>query len=153
MKKEITNRAEIVAGLAAMLRQFDIDLNAYQTDVYLYRNEDGTATLDTFVNVGGNSWLDDDHTTIYIDKQHYDTVYDAFEDTGVLVDAAGVTIGDIAKYYECEVEDIDRYYIEKYIDNNDECYTSVCSCYKDWLPDMGTYEEIADEIITGYENR
>lgn len=153
MKKEITNRTEIVAALAAMLRQFDIDLNKYQTDVYLYHNEDGTATLDTFVNVGGNSWLGDDHTTIYIDKQHYNTIYDSFGDTAMLLGAAGVSIGDIAKYYECGEDEVSRIDIEKYIDNNDDCYTCAYRCYEEWLPDMGTYEEIADEIITEYENQ
>ena len=149
--KEIKNRAEIVAELAELLKQFDIDLNEYQTDVYLYLNEDGTATLDTFVNVGGNSWLNDNHTTIYIDKQHYNTIYDSFEDAADLLNAAELTIEDIATYYDCDIEDIDRYYIEKCIDSDEKYYTRVCAVYADSLPDMGTYEEIADEIITEYE--
>ena len=32
--KELKNRAEIVAELAKMLREFDLALNPYDTDVY-----------------------------------------------------------------------------------------------------------------------
>ena len=39
---------------------------SYQVDVYVYINDEGTdVDFDTFTNVGGNSWLDDDHLTIY----------------------------------------------------------------------------------------
>ena len=63
----IKNRIEVVQQLAELLRKFDIELNQYDTDVYLYYNsESQTATLDTFVNVSGREWLDDDHYTIYI---------------------------------------------------------------------------------------
>ena len=72
---EIKNYDEIRENLADMLVQFDKDANTdYQTDVYLYYDEkEKTARLDTFVNVGGNSWLNDDHKTIYTDKEHYNS--------------------------------------------------------------------------------
>lgn len=69
--KELKNRAEIVAELAKMLREFDLELNPYDTDVYLYYDETKkTAELDTFVNPSGSSWLDDDHDTIYTDHEY-----------------------------------------------------------------------------------
>lgn len=52
----IKNRNEIVEKLAEMLYQFEVEHTGYQEDVYLYIDKDGNATLDTFVNVGGNSW-------------------------------------------------------------------------------------------------
>lgn len=45
----LKNREEIVAQLAAILRKFDVDCNKYDTDVYLYYNDDTqTAELETF---------------------------------------------------------------------------------------------------------
>ena len=71
----IKNREEIVDKLVDMLVQFDKDCNSYQTDVYLYYDkENQSAELDTFVNVGGNSWLNDDHYTIY-SQFHPDYMY------------------------------------------------------------------------------
>lgn len=71
--KELNNHNELVNELTDMLITFDKECNQYQTDVYLYYDkENNTALLDTFVNVGGNSWLDDDHFTIYHDSQHYE---------------------------------------------------------------------------------
>ena len=75
MKKiiNINNREEIVEQLAEMLVSFAKARNLYQTDVYLYYDEATcTASLDKYENVGGNSWLDDAHYTIYIDRPHYD---------------------------------------------------------------------------------
>ena len=60
--RTLKNREAIVEELAEMLKKFDMQLNAYQTDVYLYYDEEKqTAELDTFINVGGRSWLNDDH--------------------------------------------------------------------------------------------
>lgn len=61
----IKNRAEIVEKLAEILHQFDVKHTNYQEDVYMYVDDNGNAKLDTFVNVGGNSWLDDNHYTLY----------------------------------------------------------------------------------------
>ena len=73
---EIRNREEVVDELTELIMQFERDHNPFQTDVYMYIGEDGNATLNTFINVGGNSWLDDDHITIYRDKPHYDDPID-----------------------------------------------------------------------------
>ena len=94
----IKNREQLVNELAEMLMQFDRDLNsAYDTDVYLYYDESTqTARLETFVNVGGNSWLDDDHYTIYTDKQHYDSYMDWYEgNLDLIADVLGITIEDL----------------------------------------------------------
>ena len=36
----IKNRIEVVQQLAELLRKFDIELNPYDTDVYLYYNSE-----------------------------------------------------------------------------------------------------------------
>ena len=81
--RTLKNREAIVAKLAEMLKKFDLELNRYNTDVYLYYDkEKQTAELDTFINVGGNSWLNDDHYTIYTDREHYETDFDIFDNLG-----------------------------------------------------------------------
>ena len=112
--KELKNRAEIVAELAKMLREFDLALNPYDTDVYLYYDEnEKTAELDTFVNVGGNSWLNDDHYTIYTDCEHHETDFDFFDNLDDLADAVGIRkeelIKKAAKYADIDVEDVAYY--------------------------------------------
>lgn len=71
----LKNHEEVYEALIEQLKEFEIDKNKYQTDVYLYV-KDGKGTIDTFTNVGGNSWLDDDHYTIYSDKEHFSTKMD-----------------------------------------------------------------------------
>lgn len=88
----IKNYDEILESFADILMQLDKDMNRYQTDVYLYYDSDTqTATLDTFTNVGGNSWLDDSHITIYCDKEHYEDIFDYYEDIDSIAYALGMT--------------------------------------------------------------
>ena len=145
--KEIKNIEEITAKLAEMLKQFDIELNRYQTDVYLYIDENGTATLDTFVNVGGNSWINDDHYTLYRDKEHFDTIYDTFTTVAELADAAGIDMQTIEhKFGDCA----DWADVRDFIRENEEYAENVECAYIDCLPDSGEYDEIADSIIQGF---
>lgn len=80
----IKNRDEIVSELAEKLMQFDCMLNHYQTDVYAYIAEDGTVTLADFDNVGGNSWLNDDHYIMYTDREHYSSARELLIEYGVI---------------------------------------------------------------------
>lgn len=64
--EDIININDLVSELAVILRKFEIDLNPYQTDVYFYYDADAKiGRLETFINVGGHSWINDDHVTIY----------------------------------------------------------------------------------------
>ena len=94
---DVANFDELNDELIELLKQFDKELNGYDTDVYLYYDEDtNTATLDTFVNPGGNSWLNDDHYTIYTDKQHYDSYMDWYDgDLSVIADCLNTTVDDL----------------------------------------------------------
>ena len=101
---ELANADELRDELISYLKYFNKEENKYQTDLYLYVDtETNTGSLYEFVNVGGNSWLNDDHYTLYIDKPHYvtweDAACDGFESE--------------EDYFEYVDEDPDNYYPEK----------------------------------------
>lgn len=75
----LKNHEAVLEALIEQLKEFEADLNRYQTDVYLYV-KNGEGSISKFTNVGGNSWLQDDHFTIYTDKEHYDKKMDALID-------------------------------------------------------------------------
>lgn len=155
----IANRDEILEKLTELLKQFDIDRNQYQTDVYLYLDEGNNARLDTFVNVGGNSWLDDDHYTIYTDKEHYDDDISSYVyETSDFADLLGISFDDFEKevksYHELEDDEVISY---------DDAYTYICSNedYRNKIEHLrieeikndynAEYQEKAEEILTVFE--
>ncbi|WP_288533246.1 hypothetical protein [uncultured Ruminococcus sp.] len=156
--KELKNRAEIVAKLAEMLKKFDLELNPYDTDVYLYYDEaEKTAELDTFVNVGGNSWLNDDHYTIYTDCEHHETDFDFFDNLDDLADAVGIRkeelIKKAAKYADIDVEDVAYYEVARFIESDDKLMEKLHETYKTYLDEMeNDYVERADYIISEWES-
>ena len=60
----IENKEKIKAAIIALEKQ----QCRYEVDLYLY--PDGTT--DEFVNVGGNSWRNDEHYVIYSSNHEYD---------------------------------------------------------------------------------
>lgn len=78
--KKITNLDEVKRNLFDMIFELEFEENEYQTDIYAYYDEEtGKVALEYFENVGGNSWLDDDHITVYTDGPHYDKLEDEFD--------------------------------------------------------------------------
>ena len=156
--KELKNRAEIVAELAKMLREFDLALNPYDTDVYLYYDKaEKTAELDTFVNPSGRSWLDDDHDTIYTDYEHHTTYFDGFDNLGYLADAVGTRkeelIKKAAKYADIDVEDVDYHEVARFIKSDDNLMEKLHEAYKICLDELeDNYDERADYIISEWES-
>ena len=156
--KELKNRAEIVAELAKMLREFDLALNPYDTDVYLYYDKaEKTAELDTFVNPSGRSWLDDDHDTIYTDYEHHTTYFDGFDNLGDLADAVGTRkeelIKKAAKYADIDVEDVDYHEVARFIKSDDNLMEKLHEAYKICLDELeDNYDERADYIISEWES-
>lgn len=151
----IKNREEITEALAHMLRMFDMELRNYQTDVYMYIDGSGVASLEEFVNVGGNSWLDDAHITIYSDREHYNTHVEAFEDAETLAEAAGITMEDVAKWVDPEEPEEDAVSfndVREYIMVHDGPYDRMREAYNDLLPDFCEYEQAAEEILDGALN-
>ena len=157
---DIENIQEIKNELIELLKQFDKELNSYDTDVYLYYDEDtNTATLDTFVNPGGNSWLDDDHYVIYTDKQHYDSFIDwYYGDLILIADILDTTVEELYDEYavaneldEDEIEDIEDFEVILYVESVDKYYDILYNYYCQEIDDnysdyLDTAEHILDEF-------
>lgn len=150
---DIKNFDELNDELIELLKQFDKDLNSYDTDVYMYYDEDtNTATLDTFVNPGGNSWLNDDSYLIYTDKQHYDSVIDWFDGDLVLIaDCLNKTVEDLYDEYidVCEIDADDTEYVDdsdviRYVASEDYYFDQLCDIYWDAI-DNDYNEEFANK--------
>lgn len=156
--RTLKNREAIVAKLAEMLREFDLALNPYDTDVYLYYDvAEKTAELDTFVNVGGNSRLNDDHYTIYTDREHYETDFDIFDNFEDLADAVGIQkeelIKKVAKYADIDVEDVDYYEVVRFIKSDENLMKKLHEAYAAYLDELeDNYYERADYIISEWES-
>ena len=90
----IKNREQVVEQLAELLKKLDKEYNHYQTDIYMYVDDEGNGILDTFVNIGGNSWLDDDHYTLYCDKEHFDAYNGYYNDadTDYFAEIIGISV-------------------------------------------------------------
>ena len=162
----IKNIDTILNELVELLMQFDRDLNGYDTDVYLYYDEETeTARLDTFVNVGGNSWLDDDHYTIYTDRQHYDTFLDYWNSITEFAESLGMTkkelVENAAKYYHIDTEDVGYIDVHDWICDHEKAFDTLAEIYSDYIENdlNAEYHEKAEGImdrfftdITEYEH-
>lgn len=164
--RDITNREEIIEKLTDLLMQFDKNLNSYQTDVYMYIDEEtGTADLDTFVNVGGRSWLDDDHITIHTDGEHFNSMYDYYCNNGDFADALDMEHTELKKEVvqslvdsggidedEAEDYDPDWYEIREYIKTREDYVEKLTECYYEYIDEMRSeYINSAEEIIRNAE--
>ena len=157
----IKNREQLVNELAEIFLQFDKDCNSYQTDVYFYYdNRDQTGRLDTFVNVGGNSWLDDDHMTVYTDKEHYDDgAYSWYQSEDEIADVLEISVEQLLtetrQYHDMDDdEEPDYWEIEKYVQSVDSYNEKLWDRYYDFLKSelASEYEQRAEEIISEVEN-
>ena len=155
----IKNKAEIIEKLVEILKQFDLDLNRYDTDVYLYYDEDEEkATLDTFVNVGGNSWINDNHYTVYTDKCHYDTFLDWYDGIGQFAKSLGMTekelVENVAKYYHIDTEDVAYTDVHDWICDHGKAFDTLADIYSDYIENdlNAEYYEKAEEIMDRFLN-
>ena len=152
-KMKLKNFDELLEQLTEMLIEFDCQLNQYNTDVYMYYDADThTATLDTFVNVGGSSWIDDNHITIYTDKQH--TVEEIWDSMGGLsedeiCEEFGMTAEELEKEIR-KVQDLDdddevsRHDMKDYIESKDEYMDKIVESYEARLREFySDYESTA----------
>ena len=147
---KIKNYDEIEKELVDMLIQFVKDGNSYQTDVYLYYDSDEeTAELSLFQNVGGRSWLEDDHILIYRDKPHFDNsmtlrgMYYAEYDIAEALDMTEDELEEyIAKKNGIDVEDVDTDNIWDYVEDDDEMYEKIVEEYDSIIE--GVCREVAE---------
>ena len=157
--EDIININDLVSELAVILRKFEIDLNPYQTDVYFYYDPDTKiGRLETFINVGGHSWLNDDHVTIYSDEPHYMNVYDYFDSVLEFADALEISKNDLIKAVR-KFKDfginfpVDRRNIIDYIKSDDKLVDKITAFYISYYVDDYNVEFLskAQEILSGIE--
>lgn len=158
----IKNREEILEQLTDMLIQFDKDCNNYQTDVYLYYDEENqTAQLDTFVNVGGNSWLNDDHYTIYSDREHFSDMWDWFNNAEEIADALEIPVEQFRKEVisfleigddEAEDFELDYYEARRYAKTKDDYMEKLFAVYCESIDELRPdYIIEAEEFLSRFE--
>jgi hypothetical protein len=162
MLEELKNRKEIVEELTEILMDFDRKKNKYQTDVYLYYDEETqTAKLDTFVNVGGNSWLDDEHYTIYRDMEHHENWSDYYCNDGDFAWGLDMSNDDFEKevieYLDLDEGDKEDYQIQyidayNYIKTREDYMDKLIEVYKKSIDEArADYAEQAELIISEWE--
>lgn len=156
--KVIKNRDEIVKQLAEFMKQFDKDMNQYQTDVYAYYDEETQeVTIDTFVNVGGRSWKNDNHEVIYIDVQHDEDIFDFFDTVDFLADALGIDEEQLETetdmYFEYESEEYAFCDIVEYVKHTSAYMEKLKDVYNEEIEKKIDYMERAESVISEYESR
>ena len=155
--EDIININDLVSELAVILRKFEIDLNPYQTDVYFYYDPDtNMGRLKTFINVGGNSWINDDHVTVYRDPSHYMSVYDYFDTVQEFADALEISKKDlikaVRKFKNFDADDfIERTEVIDYIKNNEKLAGKITVFYIDYYVDDNNvnFLSMAQGLLSG----
>ncbi len=155
IRKYIENTEEVRQRLIRMLMDDASDMCRYQRDIYMYIDDDGHARLEWFDNVGGNSWIDDDHILLYRCRQHYESIEDSIDGIPHLADILNMTEDELV-YAVCSSEVIDPEDLDLH-----ECYKWAMECYGGTLTSWydgciedaaSDYAEQADEIMRG-QNR
>lgn len=157
--EDIININDLVSELAVILRKFEIDLNPYQTDVYFYYDADAKiGRLETFINVGGHSWINDDHVTIYSDEPHYMSIYDYFDSVLEFADALEISKDDLIeatrKFKNLDADDsIERIEVIDYIKSDDKLVNKLTAFYISYYVDDYNVEFLskAQEILSRIE--
>lgn len=163
---DLNNAEELKDEIIQKLKQFDKDQNSYQTDVYLYVDDNMNGTLEDFTNVGGNSWLDDDHYVLFTDKQSYEDWTDFWDDEDDIADALGMTTDELKQLaldyanrdeddpnYQYDIDDIRYFEVADFIKNNDEYFDKLEEIRKNAIDTEYEYEygEKAKEIINEFD--
>lgn len=160
MKKlTITNTEAILNSLTEILLQDAIDLPPYQRDVYMYVDADGTASLEIFVNVGGNSWLNDDHITLCKLMQHYITMWDDIDSEDTLSDVTDtpwdMLIEMTVHYFDdmVDAEDLDLEDVLVMCRHTDEIVDRVAAWHDAYVRDncLDECREMAKHYMAEYD--
>lgn len=158
---EIANKSEIVNELAEMMMQFDKERRRYCTDVYLYYDaENKTARLSLFENPGGQSWIDDDHITIYTDNEHFNTAFEFFDEeqeVNELAECIGISVEEmrnaIANEYDLTNYKLTYDDAKKWIEGISEYMDKISESYDLCIDNLADqYIATAQGIIEAFEN-
>jgi len=160
---DLKNANELFDEFVQYLMDFDSMHNRnFETDIYLYVDENLIGTLSLFENPGGNSWKNDDHYLLYTDKPHYEDWSDYFQTIEEVADALGMSsdtliyeildsmnenLDEDSMYDESDVDFSDVYaYVS---DNYDmEIENAVDSYIRESRSD---YVDSADELIAKFD--
>lgn len=165
---ELKNYDDLIPQIARMMLDHDKDHTGYQEDVYMYVDADGKGSLKLFQNVGGNSWLDDDHYTVCSLPELYTDWTDTFQDVGSIADALGWTVetlrertaawcsettGDYLDADDVEFSDV-REFIENHQPLRDKMYADEAQQFDDAF---SAYVDIAtdslDSLLSSIDER
>ena len=159
---KIKNYKAVVAKLTAMIVQLYKDCLPHPTDIYLYYDEETqTAELDTFLNVGGNSWLNDDHYTIYTDEGSHDSdeMWEFYQDNiQTIADAIGISEKQLASEIRQYLDEDEDYSptiadVMDYAESNDDYMDKLTVSYHEYLDNDFAHDVIspeAERIINDY---
>lgn len=155
IKKYIDNTAEVRQRLIEMLMEDAKDMCNYQRDIYMYIDDNGRASLEWFVNVGGNSWIDDDHILLHRCRQHYEGIEDSIDGTAMLADILDMSSDELCDAV-CWDQGIDRDDLQ-YADCISWAFAYFGDHLREWYDECiedaaSDYAEQADEIMRG-DNR
>lgn len=156
MSFKLKNHDAIVEELAEAIMNFDKErYTHYETDVYMYI-ENGSAKLCFFQNVGGNSWIPDEHFTIYTDKWVDGDLFSQIDDSeNFISDALEITTDEVraetAKYFNAAIDEIDISDIEKWAEETH--LNKLTDFYNEFYIDeyRTDYLERAENIICDFE--
>ena len=156
----LKNREEVVEMLAKVIRELDVERNPFQVDVYLYVDEDGNGTIDTFSNPGGNSWRNDDHYTIYSEPEHFQGrkeilyEYETYELANVLGISEEGLISFTASYRGyVDKTLVDGFDIREYIGEHESMMQKVLDDWSEYVKHETYYDETAELAVSNYEER
>lgn len=88
---KLKNYDELIPQIARMMLDHYKNHTCYQQDINLYVNADGVGRLELFDNVGGTSWIDDDHYTLCSLPECNTDWTDTVQDLCSIADALGCT--------------------------------------------------------------
>lgn len=153
--KEIRNYDDLVERLTVILVNLIKDCRPYDTDIYLYYDEERkTATLDTFANPGGTSWINDSGFVIHTDKQHYETPFDDYPNIGDLANVIdGVDLVILtAKNLQIPEEEVEWGDVKNYIENDNDLCSKFYEIRNQMIEDECTEgcREKAKEILYNF---
>lgn len=90
---ELRNEEAVIDQITTAMMDHDAACCGYQEDIYLYIDDTGIGRISIFPNVGGHSWLDDDHITVCCMREYVGDWTDTF-----------TTEDDIAYALDCSYE-------------------------------------------------
>lgn len=159
----ITNRNEVFDKLVEILKRLEIEMRPFETDVYAYYDsETGMVELMEYENVGGHSYLDDQHYTMHCCpdsscKDIFDVYTDEEDIIYIISDCdekkAQKLTEEIKIWAEENDCDFDYHAVEIYVKRNDSLLKILEEAYADYVnaDEDGVLSRRAEDILTEYE--